>query len=146
MNVSLTRPKQAQLPFGPSAKVSEVLPANSKAVREPSGIAFHPGRGTLYVVGDRGDVAEINRQGKVLRQTNLAGLGFEGVTVGPNGRVFALEEKKTPRIYELDPNTLQVKAEYEVDTKLTASASSATTTTRAPRGCATCPSRRPSIA
>ena len=118
MNVSLTRPKQAQLPFGPSAKVSEVLPANSKAVREPSGIAFHPGRGTLYVVGDRGDVAEINRQGKVLHQTNLAGLGFEGVTVGPNGRVFALEEKKTPRIYELDPNTLQVKAEYEVDTKL----------------------------
>lgn len=117
-DVGIVRQHQAPLPFGPSAKVSEVLPAKAKAVKEPSGIAFHPGRGTLFVVGDRGDVAELSRQGKVLRQTNLAGLGFEGVAVGPDGRLFVLEEAKKPRIYELDPDTLQVKAEYEVDTKL----------------------------
>ena len=115
---STVRPARAELPFGPKAKVTELLPANSKAVREPSAIAFHPGRGTLYVVGDRGDVAELSRDGRVLRQANLAGRGFEGVTVGPNGRLFALEEKKTPKLYELDPQTLQVKAEFEVDTKL----------------------------
>jgi uncharacterized protein YjiK len=115
---SAPRQTRAQLPFGPSAKVTEVLPADSKAVKEPSGIVFHPGRGTLFVVGDRGDVAELSRNGKVLRQKNLDGHGFEGVTVGPNGRLFAIEEKKTPKIYEFDPDTLEVKAEYEVDTKL----------------------------
>jgi uncharacterized protein YjiK len=113
------RTEQAQLPFSPSAKVKEVLPASSKAVKEPSGIAFHAGRGTLFIVGDRGDVAEMTRDGKVLRSANLDGRGFEGVTVGPNGRVFAIEEKKkTPKIYELDPDTLEIKAEYEVDTKI----------------------------
>ncbi|MFL5348991.1 MAG: SdiA-regulated domain-containing protein, partial [Hyalangium sp.] len=69
-------------------------------------------------VGDQGDVAELTREGKVLRRANVDGHNFEGVTVGPNGRLFALEEKKTPIIYELDPDSLKVKAEYEVDTKL----------------------------
>jgi len=114
----VARPARVDLPFGPSAKVSEVLSSTSKVVREPSGIAFHPGRGTLFVVGDKGDVAELTRDGEVLRRVNHEGLGFEGITVGPDGRLFAIEEKKKPRIHELDPQTLQVKAEYEVDTKL----------------------------
>jgi uncharacterized protein YjiK len=109
---------RASLPFGPEAKVKEVLSADTKAVKEPSGIAFHPGRGTLYVVGDRGGVAEISRDGEVLRRVKLEGHGFEGITVGPEGRLFAIEEKKKPTLHELDPQTLQVVAEYEVDTKL----------------------------
>lgn len=119
-HVRFISPKEgrAELPFSPKAKVTPVLPANSKSVKEPSGIAFHPGLGTLFVVGDRGDVAELSRDGKVLRSANLKGRGFEGVTVGPNGRVFAIEEKKPPKLYELDPNSLQIKGEYEVDTKL----------------------------
>jgi uncharacterized protein YjiK len=115
---SPAKAKQARLPFGPSAKVSAVLPASSKVVKEPSGIAFHAGRGTLFVVGDRGDVAELTRDGTVMRSTNLDGRGFEGVTVGPNGRVFAIEEEKPPKLYELDPDSLEIKAEYEVDTKI----------------------------
>jgi uncharacterized protein YjiK len=118
VRASAVRHERAELPFGPAAKVTALLPADSKAVKEPSGIVFHPGRGTLFVVGDRGDVAELSREGKVLRRANLDGHGFEGVTVGPNGRIFAIEEKKTPKIYELDPDSLEVKAEYEVDTKL----------------------------
>src|SRR5690242_2960183 len=118
VRLSPAKAEQAQLPFGPSAKVTEVLPSRSKAVKEPSGIAFDPGRGTRVVVGDRGDVAELTRDGKVLRSANLGGRGFEGVTVGPNGRVFAIEEKKPPKLYELDPDSLEIKAEYEVDTKL----------------------------
>lgn len=118
LRASLPRQERAELPFGPAAKVSQVLPADSKVVKEPSGIVFHPGRGTLFVVGDRGDVAELSRDGKVLRKANIDGHNFEGVTVGPNGRIFAIEEKKTPIIYELDPDSLKVKAQYEVDTKL----------------------------
>lgn len=118
VRASPARLSQAVLPFSPKAKVSSVLPANSKVVKEPSGIAFHPGRGTLFVAGDRGDVAELTRDGKVLRKANLDGRGFEGITVGPDGRLFAIEEKKSPKIYELDPDTLKIKAEYEVDTKL----------------------------
>lgn len=115
---TLAKAELAQLPFGRSAKVTTVLPASSKVVREPSGIAFHAGRGTLFVVGDSGDVAEMAPDGKVLRSANLDGRGFEGVTVGPNGRVFAIEEKKPPKLYEIDPDSLKIKAEYEVDTKI----------------------------
>jgi uncharacterized protein YjiK len=111
----MKRQRAKRLPFGPKARVTVVLPARSKAVREPSGIAFHPSRGTLYVVGDRGDVAELSREGEVLRQERLKGRGFEGVTVGPRGRIFAIEERRTPRIYELDPDTLEIQAKYEVD-------------------------------
>jgi len=118
VRVSASKESRAELPFGPKAKVTQVLPSGSKALKEPSGITFHPGRGTLFVVGDRGDVAELTREGKVLRHANLGGRGFEGVTVGPNGRVFAIEEKKPPKLYELDPDSLEIKAEYEVDTKL----------------------------
>lgn len=111
--------KRAALPFGPAAKVKEVVAAKkAKAVKEPSGIAFHPGRGTLYVVGDRGGVAELTREGEVVRRVKLEGHGFEGITVGPGGRLFAIEEKKKPVLYELDPETLQVVATYEVDPKL----------------------------
>ncbi len=118
IQATVVRKERAELPFGPAARVTVVLPKNSKVVKEPSGLVFHPERGTLYVVGDRGDVAELTRDGKVLRRANLEGHGFEGVTVGPHGHLFAIEEKKTPLIYELDPDTLEVKAEYEVDTKL----------------------------
>jgi uncharacterized protein YjiK len=113
-----TRPERVDLPFGPAEKVSQLLPALSKTVKEPSGIVFHPGRGTLFVVGDHGDVAELTREGEVLQRVRHDGLGFEGITVGPDGRLFAIEEKKKPRIHELDPKTLQRKAEYEVDTTL----------------------------
>jgi uncharacterized protein YjiK len=118
LRASIPRKERAELPFGPAAKVTQVLPADSKVVKEPSGIVFHPGRGTLFVVGDRGDVAELTSNGKVLRRANIDGHNFEGVTVGPNDRIFAIEEKKTPIIYELDPDSLKVKAQYEVDTKL----------------------------
>lgn len=110
--------RQAALPFGPAAQVTSVLPVHSKAVKEPSGIVFHPGRGTLFVVGDHGDVAELTREGKVLRSARIGSQEFEGVTVGPNGRLFVLVEKKTPKIYELDPDSLKIQAEYEVDTKM----------------------------
>jgi uncharacterized protein YjiK len=98
--------------------VTPVLSAHSKAVKEPSGITFHPGRGTLFVVGDSGDVAELTRDGKVLRRANVGGRGFEGVAIGPDGRLFAIEEKRPPKLYELDPDSLEITAEYEVDTKL----------------------------
>jgi len=115
---SASQESRAELPFGPAAKVTSLLSAHSKVVKEPSGIAFHPGRGTLFVVGDRGDVAELTREGKVLRSANLGGRGFEGVTIGPNGRLFVLEEAKPPMLYELDPDSFEIKAEYKVDSKL----------------------------
>ncbi|WP_434384038.1 SdiA-regulated domain-containing protein [Melittangium boletus] len=118
LEVRDARPERVALPFGPEQRVSQLLPALSKVVKEPSGIVFHPGRGTLFVVGDKGDVAELTREGEVRQRTRHDGLGFEGITVGPDGRLFAIEEKKKPRIHELDPETLKLKAEYEVYTKL----------------------------
>jgi uncharacterized protein YjiK len=109
---------RAVLPFGPEAKVKPLAVSGGKSVKEPSGIVYHPGRGTLFVVGDRGGVAEISMTGEVVRRVKLDDHGFEGVTVGPHGRLFAIEEKKKPVLYELHLDTLQVVAQYEVDTKI----------------------------
>ena len=46
LRASAPRKERAELPFGPAAKLTQVLPADSKVVKEPSGIVLHPGRGT----------------------------------------------------------------------------------------------------
>lgn len=109
---------RAALPFGPSAKVKPLAVSGGQSVKEPSGIVYHPKRDTLFVVGDRGGVSEVDRTGVVVHRLKLDDYGFEGVTVGPDGRVFAIEEKKKPMLYELDADTLRVVAAYEVDPKI----------------------------
>jgi len=110
-----TRPAVAALPFGRGARAAEIL--SKKDFREPSGLAFHPKRGTLFVVGDCGHVAEVTRDGEVLRKRRLRHADLEGVTVGPRGLVYAVVEESPPRIIELDPDTLERRREFPIKTK-----------------------------
>jgi len=47
---------------------------------EPSGIVFHPGRDTLFVVGAEGDICEIRKDGTMLKQKRILDADFEGIT------------------------------------------------------------------
>ena len=49
---------------------------------EPSGIVYHPIRKTLFVVGDEGEITEIQTDGTPLFIESLPG-DLEGITVAP---------------------------------------------------------------
>ena len=106
----------AALPFGRGASTTEIGPGRGK-LPEPSGIVFHPQRGTLFVVGDRGHVVEMTREGRVLRKERVHEYDLEGVTVGPKGRIYAVNEERPPKIIELDPDTLEVRRTFKIEKK-----------------------------
>lgn len=51
--------------------------------KEPSGICFHPARETLFVVGDRGHVGEMQTDGTLVRERRIRKADFEGITCNP---------------------------------------------------------------
>src|SRR5688500_12515866 len=89
------------LPFeGTSKEPVDICPA--EVLREPSGVAWHPKRKTLYVVGDEGDLFEMTADGVVLR-VGGSRLDREGVTVGAGGEVYVLVEDP-PMIHVFAPD------------------------------------------
>jgi len=104
--------------------VTYVLAINGKpvdidrvGVEEPSGIVFHGGRGTLFVVGDQGKIYEMKTDGTGVNQRDLAEGGWidlEGVTFDPaTGLLYVVVEGRD-RILEVDPDKLVILREYEI--------------------------------
>lgn len=83
-------------------------------VREPSGVVFAPGRGTLFVVGDEGSLVEVGKDGKVVRQIPTGG-NLEDVAVhSPSGRLVLLSEKKGELVI-LDPISGKKTGKFKLD-------------------------------
>ena len=101
---------------GPEDVTTSRLDVSKKKAPEPSGIAFHPTRGTLFVVGDRGHVIEMTREGEILNRERIEKYDLEGITVGPDGTLFATREGG-PKILEIDPDSLDVIRKIDVDRK-----------------------------
>jgi len=104
----VAEPTEAVLPYVNLGNIDRAL------FNEPSGIAFHPGRGTLFVVGDEGDLGEMRPDGSWVRQVRLRSADFEGVTVDPaTGLVYIVVEGEE-RILEIDPETFEVLREFAI--------------------------------
>jgi len=82
---------------------------------EPSGIAFHPGRGTLFIVGDEGDVCEIQRDGTLVKQKRILNADFEGITCNPLSGFLYIVIEGEEKIIEVDPNNFRVVREFSID-------------------------------
>jgi hypothetical protein len=81
---------------------------------EPSGLVYHPGRATLFVVGDEGDIGEVSGDGRLLRRAELTG-DLEGITVDPvSGRLYVIREGHEV-IYEVDAETLEITRRFSID-------------------------------
>ena len=81
---------------------------------EPSGLVFHPGRGTLFLVGDQGYVAEVGLDGTLLRQTHIGG-DLEGITSDPTtGHLYVVREGHEV-IFELDAETFRMRRGFPID-------------------------------
>lgn len=82
---------------------------------EPSGITYHPIRGTIFVVGDEGDIAEIGTDGTPIqsRHVTRAEVGgvkpdFEGVTVHTVTGLVYIAIEGDDSILEIDPEDLSI--------------------------------------
>ncbi|MCD6336441.1 MAG: SdiA-regulated domain-containing protein [Candidatus Latescibacteria bacterium] len=82
---------------------------------EPSGIVFHPGRGTLFVVGDEGDVCEIQKDGTLIKQKRIRHADFEGITFDPSTGLLYIAIEGEEKIIELDPEDFSVLREFPVE-------------------------------
>jgi len=87
---------------------------------EPSGIAFHHQRGTLFVAGDNGDLCEIGTDGELVRQCHVrdTNADFEGITYDPStGRVYVVVEEP-PLLLEVNPDDLAIRREIPIRREL----------------------------
>ena len=81
----------------------------------PSGIVFHPGRGTLFAVGDGGDICEINTDGSLVKQKRIRNADFEGITCDPSTGILYIAIEGEEKIMEIDPEDLRVLREFAID-------------------------------
>ena len=82
--------------------------------REPSGVVYHPGRQTLFVVGDEGDLGEFGLDGSLMQARRLMDASFEGLTVHPATGMLYIAIEGQDRIIEVHPETFQVAQSFEV--------------------------------
>jgi uncharacterized protein YjiK len=83
-------------------------------VREPSGVVWHPGLERLFVVGDEGRIAELDREGRPIGERRIAG-NLEDVVVHPNsGHLFLLAEIQSELIL-YDPVIREERRRWQLD-------------------------------
>lgn len=106
----------ASLPFDrPCLEPRDICPAAS--LEEPSGICWHAERRKLYAVGDEGDLCEMDARGGNLRKVRLGELDLEGITVGPEGKLYVAVEAP-PEILVVDPEKLEIERRLRLDDRL----------------------------
>ncbi|MBN2132266.1 MAG: SdiA-regulated domain-containing protein [Sedimentisphaerales bacterium] len=82
---------------------------------EPSGICWHAQRGTLFVVGDEGDLCEITTEGTLVKQRHLRDAAdFEGITYDPSTGLLYLAIEEAEAILEVHPETFELLREFSV--------------------------------
>jgi len=82
---------------------------------EPSGLCFHAGRGTLFVVGDEGDVCEIRTDGTPVQNRHLRDADFEGITHDPATGLLYIAIEGEEKVLEVAPEGLEVRREFLLD-------------------------------
>jgi uncharacterized protein YjiK len=94
--------------FAPTANIDKLN------IIEPSGICYHPLRGTLFVVSDEGEIVEIKTDGMLVARTVVPG-DLEGITFDPStGLLYAVAEGADV-ILEFDPDKGEVVRRFPVD-------------------------------
>jgi sugar lactone lactonase YvrE len=83
-----------------------------RSVAEPSGIVFHPARGTLFVVDDGGVLCEFTPDGRVVRQAPLRDADFEGITIDPSTGLLYIAIEGAESLLEVDPETFGTLREF----------------------------------
>ncbi len=93
-------------PAGTGTDIGTNLPPDP-IVYEPSGLAWHSRLGTLFVVGDSGNITEMTSTGAILHNWYYgSAFDLEGITVAnPSSNYIYVGREDNRTIYEFDLNT-----------------------------------------
>ncbi|PCJ51423.1 MAG: hypothetical protein COA79_26370 [Planctomycetota bacterium] len=91
---------------------------NYSKFNEPSGICHHISRKSLIVVGDEGDICEMDYNGKILQKKHLFNSDFEGVTHNPSTGLIYIAVEGEEKIIEINPAGLTVTREFILSRQL----------------------------
>jgi uncharacterized protein YjiK len=81
----------------------------------PSGIVYHHERRTLFVVGDRGDIREIQMDGSLVKGERIGEADFEGITYHPLSGLLYIAVEGEEKIIEVDPADFRVLRQFEIN-------------------------------
>jgi uncharacterized protein YjiK len=81
----------------------------------PSGIVYHSERRTLFVVGDKGDICEIQRAGMLVKGERIRHADFEGITYDPSSGLLYIAIEGEEKIIEVNPDDFEVLREFEIN-------------------------------
>jgi uncharacterized protein YjiK len=84
-------------------------------VREPSGIAVHPGLHRLFVVGDEGSVGELDETGRTVRADPVTG-NLEDLAFHPPSGTLVLLVEDPPGLVVYDPAARRETRRLRLDT------------------------------
>jgi hypothetical protein len=110
----------AALSTGWAADADKMLPhewignIDRSGFREPSGICYHSARGTLFVVGDEGDLCEIRTDGTLVKSQRVRRGDFEGVTCDPSSGLLYIAVEGEETILEVHPDTFAVLRTFQL--------------------------------
>lgn len=98
----------------PADWIGDIDQSKSGGFNEPSGVCYHVERGTLFLVGDEGDVGEFETDGTLIRAKRVRKADFEGITHDPSTGLLYVAEEGADNILELDPDSLKVLREFNI--------------------------------
>jgi len=87
-------------------------------LNEPSGVVFHPLRGTLFAVGDEGHICELKTDGTMLKLARISEEDYEGITVNPASGLLYVAVEGEDQIVEIHPDTFDVLRQWDVERSL----------------------------
>jgi uncharacterized protein YjiK len=99
----------AQLPYKWVGNISPIK------ANEASGIACHPQRKTIFVVGNEGDLYEMRADGKLVRKGRLEQADLEGITVNPTTGFLYVVVEGEEAILEITPETCRMTRKSTVN-------------------------------
>jgi uncharacterized protein YjiK len=91
--------------------VNRMVPSG---VREPSGVAVHPGIGHLFMVGDEGSLLELDGSGNPVRTHDVGG-NLEDVVAHPGTGWLLLLDEQRSELFAYDPRAQRETRRWKLD-------------------------------
>lgn len=95
-----------------ASELGKIFPDN---LVEPSGIVFHPLRNTIFVIGDEGDIEEIDLGGQMIKSRRLRSADFEGIAYADTTGLLYVVIEAANTILEVDPETFDIVREFSLN-------------------------------
>ena len=102
-------------PQTPHFTDSTLIKTDPQYCREPSGIVYSASRGTLFVVGDEGDICELLLDGTLIGKKHINKADLEGITIDPaTGLLYTIKEQSM-MILEFHPDSLEPLRQFPIE-------------------------------